>query len=205
MLDPKGKNKHVDSESVTTARECAGDAVGVESRKWFVSIVNNNTEKSVQERLDKLGYESFVAKQSMMRVWKNGRKSVVDKVVIPSLVFIKCTEKERKQIVTLPYINRFMTNRAASQPEGLSKPLAVIPQKQMDTLRFMLGQSDVPVTFVDAPFKEQDKVVVVRGALKGVEGEVIQVNEGKSDVVVRIDFIGIAKMTIDSMDLELIK
>lgn len=205
MLDSEEENKHVDTECVTTANVCAGDAVGVGNRKWFVAIVNNNTEKSVQERLGKLGYESFVAKQSVMRVWKNGRKSMVDKVVIPSLVFVKCTEKERREIVTQPYINRFMTNRAAAQVEGFSKPLAVIPQNQMDTLRFMLGQSDVPVSFIDMPFKEQDKVVVIRGALKGVEGEVIHVSEGKSDVVVRIDLIGIAKMTIDSMDLERIK
>ena len=105
---------------------------------------------------------------------KNGRKAKVDKVVIPSVVFVKCTEKERKSIVSLPFINRFMVNRALASVNGLHKPLVTIPQKQIDTLRFMLGQSDIPVNFVETPFRQHDKVVVVRGNLKGVEGEVIQ-------------------------------
>lgn len=53
----------VDTERVTTVPLGVGDAVGVETRKWFVAIVNNNSEKAVQERLVKMNYESYVAKQ----------------------------------------------------------------------------------------------------------------------------------------------
>jgi len=94
---------NTDTESVTTVPHGVDDAVGVKSRKWYVAIVNNNTEKAVQERLEKMNYETYVAKQLLMRVWKNGKKAKVDKVVIPSVVFIKCTEKERKEIVALPF------------------------------------------------------------------------------------------------------
>lgn len=167
-----------DAERVTTATECAGGAVGVETRKWFVAIVKNNTEKSVQERLNKLHHETYVATQQVIRIWKNGRKAKVEKVLMPALVFIKCTEAERKEIVTLPFINRFMTNKAASSANSLTKPLAVIPQEQIDTLRFMLGQSDIPVTMVDTPYKLHDKVVVVRGNLRGLEGEVVKTSDG---------------------------
>ncbi|MDE7410017.1 MAG: UpxY family transcription antiterminator, partial [Muribaculaceae bacterium] len=99
-----------EKECVATVPFGVGDAVGVESRKWFVAIVNHNTEKAVQERLDGLGYETYVAKQTVVRIWKNGRKAKVDKVIIPSLVFVKCTQKERHEIVSLPYIKRFMTD-----------------------------------------------------------------------------------------------
>lgn len=136
---------------------------------------------------------------------ENGRKSKVDKVVIPSMVFIKCTEKERREIVTLPYISRFLTNKANTSTNGLSKPLAIIPQKQIDMLRFMLGQSDIPVTFVDKPFRVRDKVEVIRGNLKGLEGEVIQIKDGKSEIVVRIDILGAAKILIDTINLQHIK
>lgn len=205
ILDSAYIHTIADSENVTTASLGVGDAVGVDNRKWFVAVVGYNTEKVVRERLEKARYECYVASQKTVNVWKNGRKSVVDKVIIPSLVFVKCTEQERRQVVTLPYINRFMTNKAAGTPDGLAKPSAVVPQSQIDLLRFMLGQSDVPVTFVDAPFKVNDRVVVIRGGLKGIQGEVIKVDEGKSDVIVRIDLIGAAKMTIDSIDLELVK
>lgn len=191
------------TDSVATGPFGVGDAVGVENRKWFVAIVNNNTEKATQERLERLNYEAYVAKQSVLRVWKNGRRSRVDKVVIPSMVFIRCTEKERRTIVAYPFINRFLTNKAARSVNGMIKPLAVIPQEQIDTLRFMLGQSDIPVTFEEAPFRQYDKVVVVRGELKGIEGEVIQASDGKSEVIVRIDVLGSAKMVIDTINLQL--
>lgn len=192
----------VDTECVTTVPLGVGDAVGVENSKWFVAIVNNNSEKAVQERLDKLNYESYVAKQKTIRVWKNGRKSKIDKVLIPSLVFIKCTEAERRDIVTLPFINRFMMNRASSVSSNTSRRLAIIPQKEIDTLKFMLGQSDIPVSFVDTHFRVNDRVEVVRGSLKGLEGEVVSISGHKSVVIVRIDILGSARVEIDTVDIK---
>lgn len=188
--------------SVAASPLGVGDAVGVDIRRWYVAIVNNNSERVVEERLQKLNYETYVAKQTVFRVWKNGRKAKVDKILLPSLVFVKCTGKERLQIVTLPYINRFMTNRAGRSVNSLSKPLAIIPQKQIDTLRFMLGQSDIPVSMTDAPYRVHDRVVVLRGCLKGLEGEVFQTVEGKSELIIRIDVLGCAKMLIDTKEIE---
>lgn len=182
-----------------------GDAVGVENRKWYVAIVNNNTEKAVQDRLTKLGYETYVAKQKVIRVWKNGKKARVDKVLLQTLVFIKCTETERKEVVTLPYINRFMTNRTCASTNSSTKPLAVIPQKEIDTLRFMLGQSDVPVSLIDTPYKINDRITVIRGSLKGLEGEVVESENGKSEIIVKIDILGCARVVIDTTDIEPVK
>lgn len=184
------------------ATQGVGDAEGVADRKWFVAIVNNNTEKAAQERLEKQGYETYVAKQEVTRIWKNGRKRKVDKVLLPTLVFIKCTERERKEIVTLPYINRFMTNKAGASTTSATKPLATIPQKEIETMRFMLGQSDIPVTFVETPYKINDRVVIVRGSLRGLEGEVVGTIDGKSHIVVRIDILGTAKVAIDPVNLQ---
>ena len=191
-----------DTEYVTTVRPDAGGAVGVASRQWFVAIVKNNTEKSAEERLARLGHETYVARQQVLRVWKNGRKAKVDKVLIPAMVFVKCTEAERKEIVALPFISRFMTNKAAASADSPTKPLAVIPQEQIDTLKFMLGQSDIPVTMVAAPYKVRDRVVVVRGNLRGLEGEVVQTADGKSDLIIRVDLLGCAQVTINALDLE---
>lgn len=197
---------NTDTKCVTTANKNVDDAVGLDFRKWFVAIVNNKSEKKVQENLSKLNYESFVATQLVYRIWKNGRRAKVDKVILPSLVFVKCTEQERKEIVALPYINRFMMNRARVVNESsLAKPLAVIPQKQIDTLRFMLGQSNTPIEFSETPYKVNDKIRIIRGDLKGLEGEVIKTHDGKSELIVRVDMLGCAKLTVDAIDIELIK
>ena len=134
-------------ESGLAAEPAGADgAGGVCGAKWYVAIVNSRHEKAVGDKLREISVESYVATQKEVRLWKNGRRKTIDRVVIPSVVFIRCTEEERRHLVTLPYINRFMINRTAA-PIGLRRPVAVIADTEMQKLRFMLGQTDTPVGF----------------------------------------------------------
>ena len=185
------------------AAEPAGvdGAVGVTEAKWFVAIVNSRHEKAVAEKLREVGLECFVATQKEMRVWQNGRRKLIDRVVIPSVVFIKCTEKERREIVALPYINRFMVNRTADTGI-LNKPAATIPDAQMHRLQFMLGQSETPVNFEPTMFKVKDNVRVIRGHLKGLEGEIMKNSDGTHTLTISLSLLGGATVTIDPKDVE---
>lgn len=180
------------------------DAVGVPRGKWFVAIVNSRHEKTVAEKLESLGHRAYVAAQKEMRVWKNGRRKIVDRVVIPSVVFVHCTEKTRREIVNLPYIFRFMVNRSADSG-ALNKPVAVIPDKEIEKLKFMLGQSDVPVNFEPISFKVKDNVRVIRGSLTGLVGEVVKESDGIQTLTVVIEHLGCAKVNIDAQDVELLR
>lgn len=194
-----------ETNSVVTVSSGVGSAVGVAKSNWFVAVVKNNTEKAVLERMLKLGYECYVPIQKEIRIWRNGKRAIVDRVVIPSLVFIHCTEAVRRDVVSLPFIIRFLTNRAGSSPEGLNKPLAIIPDSQIRTLQFMVGNSDTPVTFTPCIYRQGDKIRVIRGNLKGLEGEVQIVDDRHSELSVVIGLLGSAKLTIDTVDVELIK
>ncbi len=176
-----------------------GDAVGVPRSHWFVAIVKNNTEKSVAEKLTDEGVSFYLPTQEELRIWRNGRRKKIERVVIPATIFIHCTEPERREIVKLPYINRFMTNKAGSNPNRVGSPLAIIPDSQIQTLRFMLGNAEGEVT-VSAVYSKGDKVKVVRGGLRGLEGEIIESN-GKSELMVRIDIFGCARVTINPADV----
>ncbi|MDE5773095.1 MAG: hypothetical protein K2H86_01380 [Muribaculaceae bacterium] len=171
-------------------------------KHWYIAIVNYNTEKAVEARLAGLGYEAYVAKQTVTRVRPNGRKVSIDKVFIPLTVFIHCTETERRQIVNLPYIKRFMTNRAAAA-HGSTAPIATLEQREIDKLRYMLGQSEIQIAFVNTPIKINDNVTVARGHLKGISGRVIATDDTKSEVIVAIGMLGAAKMTINTSHLKL--
>lgn len=181
------------------------DAVGVGKSCWFVAIVKHNSEKQSSEKLTKMGVVNYLPTQTEIRVWKNGRKSKVDRVVIPSTIFIYCTEQRRKEIVCQPFIFRFMTNKAGSVKDSSNKPLAIISDNEIERLKFMLGQSDIPVEITEKPFYIGDKVRVVRGRLAGLEGEVMDMNNAKSELIVAINFIGCAKLSIDTVNLEIIK
>lgn len=176
-------------------------AVGVAESKWFVAIVTSRHEKKVAEKLENLGYEAFIATQQELRIWNNGRRKMVDRVVIPSIVFIRCTEQQRRHIVMLPFILRFMVNRSVDSG-SLNKPAAVVPAVQMRRLQFMLGQSDTPVNFDPTMFKVHDNVRVIRGHLRGLEGEIIKRPDGSHTLTVGLNMLGGATVLINPEDVE---
>lgn len=190
------------SDRVTTVPSGVGGAVGVEKGHWFVAIVKHNTEKASGIKLTNSGYQCYVPTQEETRVWKNGRRTIVDRVVIPSVVFVRCTENIRKEIVNLPFISRFMTNRAGSATKTGHKPLATIPDEQIRKLQFMLGNSDVPVSFSTAPYKKGDFVRVIRGRLLGLVGEVQKIDDKHSELTVGLDFLGNARLAIETINVE---
>lgn len=182
------------------------DAVGVpDDKKWFVAIVTCRHEKKSAESLSKLQIENYVPVQALIRENANGRKRKVDHVVIPCVVFVHCTETERRQIVTLPFVNRFMTNKSGTSVNGITKPIAVVSDKEIEQLKFMLGQSDVPIAFTETRFNLGQKVRVIRGGLNGLEGKVIELHPGKSELIVALDLFGCARLSIDTVNLELVK
>lgn len=193
--------KPIESHCATTALTDADGAVGVPERHWFVAVVNHNSEIRSAEKLRASGFTSYVATQKELRIWRNGRRKTVDRVVISSLVFIHCTETERRAAVNLPFIFRFLTDKAsASTPSG--RPVAIIPQKQMETLQFMLGHSDTPVEITSRVYGKGDKVRVIRGNLRGVEGIVVTDSDGQSELIVNLDILGNARCRISPVDLE---
>ncbi len=201
------ENGHI-SDRVPPVTDVVDDAVGVKKSHWFVAIVNHNSEKQSSEKLNDLHIENYLPTQTELRVWRNGRKARVDRIVIPSVIFVHCTEQKRKEIVGLPFIFRFMTDRAGVSVDSLRKPLAmlaIVPDEQIERLKFILGQSDIPVSMTERPYKVGDKVRVIRGSLKGLEGEVLNLGNSKSELIVVLDFFGCARLLIDTMNLEIIR
>lgn len=188
-------------DSQVPSAQKVDDAVGVPNRQWFVAIVGRNTEKACRERLSALGYESYVATQMETRVWRTGQKKQIERVLISNILFIHVTERERLEIVKLPYINYFLTDKAGHTNDFGRHPLAVIPDSQMDMLRFMLYHADSPVSFTSEPLRLGDHIRVIRGQLTGCEGYVAK-DGNQTHLVVRIDFLGSAQVSISSDDLE---
>ena len=185
----------------TTAPLNADGAVGVSGRQWYAAVVNHNAERSSATKLGAEGFECFAASQTEMRQWRNGRKSRVERIVISSIIFVRCTERQRLAIVQRPYIFRFLTDKASGNDAGRGR-VAVIPDIQIERLRFMLGNSDTPVEVSSTPLEPGRRVRVVRGSLRGLEGEIISTPDGKDELYVRLDHLGCARLTIDRLDVE---
>ena len=189
------------SQGLPSVTSDIDSAVGVLQKKWFIAIVHHNFEKKLSRQLNEQGIENYIATQRRLRIYPSGKKKWTDALLIHAKIFIKCSEKERLEIVKHPYIYRFMTNPSAKTVNG-HKSLAMISDKEIDTLRFMLGQSEFPVEISSDYFKKKDAVKVIRGSLKGLEGEVEETNTSNKDLLVRFSLLGTAKVSIPASDLE---
>ncbi|MCM1451603.1 MAG: UpxY family transcription antiterminator [Clostridium sp.] len=187
--------------NVATAAKVTDDAVGVSETKWFIAIVNNRSEKSSSEKLTKMNVENYVPIQEEIRIRANGKKVKVKKVMIPAKIFIHCTERERREIVSLPFIFRFMTNKAGILVNSVTRPLAVVPDSEMEQLKFMLDVPDANVSFTER-FVKGDLVKVRRGPFKGLIGVVLKDTESQtSHLYINVDSLGCAYVEINPKDV----
>ena len=157
------------------------------SKRWLVAIVRICHEKKTSERLTKMGIENFIPIQREVRQWSDRRK-VVDRVLLPMMLFVHVDPKEQKEVLTLSSISRYMVLRGESTP-------AVIPDSEMSRFKFMLDYSDEAVCMSESPLSPGKKIRVIKGPLTGLEGELVEVN-GKSKVAVRLTMLGCACVDI---------
>lgn len=196
-----------EKQIVRPAESVVGRAVGVEkaNRQWYIAIVGPNAEKSSRDRLLDLGHEAYVASQEEIHEWNNGRRSKVERVVVTQVVFIHATETERRQVVNLPFIKYFMTDKAREANAYGIHPLATVSDAEMQSLRFMLYQADSPVELCGKPVHRGDQVKVLRGSLQGLTGIITQDKEKENYITVNIGILGSARVQISLDDIEILE
>lgn len=165
-------------------------------KHWVAALVQVHTEKTVSRKLHGLGIENYVPTQLEVHQWSDRRKKV-DRVVIPSVIFIRVEKEDIKKLVYHSFIHKLLTYPG-------QKTAAIIPDSQIENLKFMLNQSESPVHMLDHVFRTGDRVRIARGPLKNLEGELCKVESGKSMVSVLIDSLGFACINIEQGDLEMV-
>ena len=174
--------------SVTTDREA-------HPVRWVAALVQMCTEKKVGDRLAKLGIENYFPTQTEIHQWSD-RKKKVERVVIPMVVFVRVDEATERTLRMQSFIRKILTYPGQTAA-------AVIPDDQIERLKFMLKQSDSPVELMPENLRVGDRVRIARGALKGLEGELCKSVPEKSMVAIRIDGLGYACVSVSVGDLEI--
>ena len=155
----------------------------VRPKRWLVAHVHICHEKKTSERLTKMGIENFLPIQKEVHQWSDRRK-VIEHVLLPMMIFVHVDPEERKEVLTLSSITRYLVMRGESAP-------AVIPDEQMMRFKFMLDYSEDAISMSSAPLAPGEKIRVIKGPLAGLEGELVTDN-GKSKVAIRLDMLGCA-------------
>ncbi|MBQ8672659.1 MAG: UpxY family transcription antiterminator [Bacteroides sp.] len=162
-------------------------------KSWVAALVQVRSEKAVGKRLFDLHIESYVPTQWEYHQWSDRRKRV-ERVIIPMVVFIHADKATIKRLITYTFINKVLSYPGERQP-------AIIPDYQIDHLKFMLKQSEAPIEMHDHVFKTGETVRIVRGPLKDLEGELCRVQAGKPMVAVQIECLGYACVCIEKTDI----
>ena len=164
--------------------------------RWVAALVKIRSEKAVAKKLLDLEIENYVPTQWEVHQWSDRRKKV-ERVVIPMVVFVRTDAVTRKRLITYSFIHKLLSLPGKNTP-------AIIPDHQMDRLKFMLHHADAPVEMHEHVFQTGEQVRIVRGPLKGLEGELCRVENDKPMVAVRVECLGYACVSIEKSDLEII-
>lgn len=142
--------------------------------RWFVIYVIARHEKAVAAQLDAMQIRNLLPLQKSVRQWKQ-RRTTVELPVFPCYVFVSGGEAERRRILAVPGVIRFVTfqNRAATvSAEELSAIVAALKVRSVKPCAYLgIGQ----------------RVRIVSGPLAGIVG-VIDRTKGLR-LVVSVDSI----------------
>ena len=161
---------------------------------WYVAKTRNfRGEIKMRDTLTGLGVENFVP----VRRARKTRGGIKETPALPNVVFLNATKEEACALVTEEFLPiNYIIDCATHQ-------MMVVPDKQMEDFRRVFDYSVEEGGLVDRPLSLGDKVRVIRGPLKGVEGHVMEF-QGRLYVVVALMGCIFARARVPRAWLELI-
>lgn len=164
-------------------------------KRWIAAIVGMNGERKASKQLADLDIEHYVPMQTEVHKWSDRRKKVT-KVIIPMVVFLHIAESEEHQVIRHPFIHKFL------KYPGAKGHATVIPDEQIETLQFLLGNATTPVSF-SSSLKPGDPVRVFCGPLMGLTGTVAE-DDGSDfyEIQCPIPILGATTVKVNKSEVE---
>ena len=188
---------NVISPKVTSATSTDGGGAVLE-RPWNVLWVNSKAEKSVRDNLIREGFEAFVASRQEIHTWRRGERRKVEKVLIPSIVFVRMEKKDQRTIEDCPGVSALMRDPARKK-EGVSgwDTLARISNDDMQVFQQMLSQEGTEVNFTPTEFEVGDYVRIKDFDEAHNKAQIVRIyGDTKTYVGLRVSFLGCAYMQV---------
>ena len=161
---------------------------------WIAVLVQMNTEQKSSTKLTKLGITNYVPTQSEIHQWSD-RKKKIERIVIPMIVFVQVDKETEKTLRTYSFIYKFISYPGQKEP-------AIIPDEQIEKLKFMLNNAETAVEISDSIFEVGEEVEIVRGPLKGFSGELCYFEKGKPKVGIYLELLGYACVSVNINDVK---
>lgn len=165
-------------------------------RFWIAAYTRPKSEKKTAKEISNYGYETFVPVQKQLRQWSD-RKKIIDVVVIPNIIFVNLGKED----ITTIQRHLLIINLLKFPGE---KDVAQIPEDNILHLKFLTGQTDIPIIYDPQSFHVDADVRITRGPLAGIIGKVLDTLDGTSEILVNLGILGGAHLRIKKIELELL-
>jgi transcription antitermination factor NusG len=133
-------------------------------RRWYAVFTLPQNEKSVARHLNLRDVESFLPTYESVRVWKNRQRKKTDLALFPSYLFAHVNRGERVKVLQSPGVLHIVGNGCQPLP---------LEDAEINFLRLASHCRKVE------PYRDLvigEKVRVKTGALQGVEGTLVRMN-----------------------------
>lgn len=147
---------------------------------WNAIYVSSRAEKKIAENLVAKNIEAYVPIIKTMKQWSD-RKKLVELPLMNGYVFVKISAAENDKVMQTKGVVNFVRSEGKI---AVIRDIEVNRLKQLVDLGYQLEAEAISKTY-----KEGDKVKITSGALKGIEGYVIESGENKQ-IEVLLESIG---------------
>jgi transcription antitermination factor NusG len=142
---------------------------------WYAIHTHSRAEKKVFERLNNLGFETFLPLLTTIKQWSDRKKKVVEPL-IKSFVFVKTSSNKFSEILEIPGVLNIL--------KYLGKP-AVVREVEIENLRILIDNCENIKTIESINLLEGEIVEVVRGPFKGLFATYLN-KAGKYRIIVEV-------------------
>jgi len=144
--------------------------------QWYAIYTRANGEKKLFDNLQVKNIECYLPKRRVLKTWSD-RKKWVEEPLFKCYIFVKVSYKEFFNVLNTPGAVCYISFGGRAQS---------IPEYQIINVRKFLSQCDHEVSLTYEHIRKGSIVEVLRGSLKGVEGEVANIY-GQMRLLIRID------------------
>ena len=177
-------------------------------KQWYVLRASYGREDKALDYIVADGTYGYVAKRITYKIL-NGKRTKVLEHLIPNLLFVYTTEKKVHEYVmetaALSYLSFYYNHFCRIEDKN---PPLVIPTSEMENFIRATSNMNEHLMVVESnrcKFKGGERVRVIDGMFKGVEGKVARV-QGQQRVIVTISNVGlIATAYVPSTFLQIIE
>jgi len=159
--------------------------------RWYAVYTAPRAEKKVSERFLQEGIEHYLPLQKVKRKWSD-RIKVVEVPVVNGYIFVHIGTTQFIKVTHVYGALSFV--REGGQPSP-------IPDKQLETLRFMVENADDEVEYIQESFDRGESIMITKGPLAGMMGELVEM-KGKHKVLIRLEKFGCAITTVPASFVE---